>query len=156
MDSTRQFAVRMQPRTARLLSLFAALAIGLGHGLELAVPDIPRTSGQLLAVLRLAGLGGAILLFLSVWGQQAMAKDAMIDERQQRERDRAFAAAHRWMVAAAILAFFYTDLSRKLGLPLPADSGAAADLINVYVLFSLALPGVVLAWRTPADLDDDA
>ena len=153
MTTARPFVLRMRLATARGLSLYVAAAVITGYLGELAMPDAPRGLFLALGLLKISGLLGAIALFLSSWGQQAMSGDAMIDERQQRERDRAFTISHRYMVGTAIAAFFYIDLSGKLGLPLPPDHRGAADLINVFVLLSMALPGTILAWQAPADLD---
>jgi hypothetical protein len=155
MTTARQFVLRMTPQTARGLSLFVVAAVAIGYFGDVIVPDLPRGPGLTLGLLKIAGLLGAIALFLSTWGQQAMAGDDLIDERQRQERDRAFTLTHRWMVMTAIIAFFYIDLSKKLGLPLPERTRDAADLINVYILLSLALPGIILAWRAPAHPEDE-
>jgi hypothetical protein len=152
----RTVMLKMKPTTARGLSLFVLAAVAVGYLGDLAVGERARSLGIALGLLKISGLMGAIALFLSSFGQQAMAGDAMIDERQQRERDRAFTISHRFMVCTAIVAFFYTDLSDRLGLPLPADHRGAADLINVFVLLSMALPGAILAWQAPTNEDDDA
>lgn len=155
MPTAKQFVLRMTPQAARALSLFVVAAVAGGYFGEVIMPDAPRATGLALGGLKIAGLVGAIALFLSTWGQQAMAGDDLIDERQQRERDRAFTLTHRWMVMTAIAAFFYVDLSKKLGLPLPERTRDAADLINVYIMLSLALPGIILAWQAPALADDE-
>ena len=155
MTTAKPFVLRMKPQTARGLSLFVVAAVAAGYFGEVVLPDAPRATGLLLGGLKIIGLVGAIVLFLSTWGQQAMAGDDLIDERQQRERDRAFTLSHRWMVMTAIFAFFYVDLSKKLGLPLPERTRDAADLINVYILLSLALPGIILAWQAPTHLEDE-
>jgi hypothetical protein len=156
MTQAKQFVLPMRATTARALSLFLVAAVAIGYVGEVLYPGLPRSAGLVLGGLKLAGLATAIALFLSTWGQQSMANDRLIDERQQRDRDRAFTITHRFMVTMAIVAFFYVDLSPKLGLPLPARTQDAADLINVYVLLSLALPGIILAWQAPADLEDEA
>lgn len=155
MDRTGNFVLRMSPGLARGLSLAMLASVMLGYGGEALLPDASRPLAMGMSALKITGLLLAIALFLSTWGQQAMAKDHLIDERQQRERDRAFTISHRFMVFTAIFAFFYVDLSAKLGLPLPERTRDAADLINVYVLLSLSLPGIILAWQAPVVEDDE-
>jgi hypothetical protein len=155
MTQVKNFVLPMRVNTARGLSLFVLVTVLIGYFAELAVPDLPQNLGKVFVGFRLAGLMAAIALFLSTWGQQSMAGDRMIDERQQRERDRAFTLTHRFMVFTAIIAFFYIDLSNKLALPLPDDPRDAAGLINAYVLLSLALPGIILAWQAPTDAVED-
>lgn len=155
MPTSKPFMLSMSPQSARALSLFVLGAIAIGYMGDAFMPDAPRAMGLALGALKLIGLAGAIALFLSSWGQQAMAGDDLIDERQQRERDRAFTLTHRVMVVSAIGAFFYVDLSAKLGLPLPERTRDAADLINVYILLSMALPGMILAWQAPTLPEDE-
>ncbi len=156
MSNANPLVLRMRPQTARSLSVFVLVAVAFGYSAEAVFPALPEAVAPALATARLLGLLGAIALFLSNWGQQAMSGDDMIDERQQRERDRAFVLTHRWTVMAAIIGFFYVDLSGLLGLPLPRDYRGAADILNVFVLVSLAMPGIILAWQATTDVDDEA
>lgn len=154
MLQSRPFVLPMRPQAARRLSLFVVAAVAGGYTADVLLPGLPRSIGLALGVVKIAGLVGAIALFLSCWGQQAMAADDLIDERQRQERDRAFTLSHRWMVSAAIAAFFYVEASARLGLPLPERTRDAADLITIYILLSMALPGIILAWQAPAEEEE--
>jgi hypothetical protein len=105
------------------------------------------------SLLKLAGLLAAVVLFLSTYSWQANAADAMLDERERGERDRAYVRAHQIIVATLFGSFLYALAARALGLWLP-DQEAAIDLLSVFGIAALAAPGAVLAWLVPRAPDE--
>lgn len=147
---TQKGTISMSGRTARRLSLAVVGALTISYAIDLANPDLPRSIGLALGVAKIASLAGAILLFLGSHGQQAQANDDMLDERQRGERDRAFVRTHQIMVGLLLLAMIYLELAGKLGFWQP-DVPQIVEMLTVFVLVSMALPGMILAFRDRSD-----
>jgi hypothetical protein len=148
MDGSFKPPLRLGLRTARGLSVVALLALVAGY-LGAAVAGDALAFG----LLKLLGLLGAAALFLDARGQQANAPDRMLDERERRERDRAYVLAYQAIIGTMFVALIYTIPAQGLGWWLP-DAAAMLDLVSALAIAGLALPGVILAWRTPADAAD--
>jgi uncharacterized membrane protein YfcA len=148
MDGSFKPPLRLGLRTARRLSVVALVAL-IGGYLGAAVMGEAPGFG----VLKLVGLLGAAALFLDARGQQANAPDRMLDERERRERDRAYVLAYQAIVGAMFVALVYTVPAQGLGWWLP-DAAAMRDMLSGFAIAALALPGVFLAWRTPAEAAD--
>ncbi len=152
MEITMNASLRLKLRTARILSAMVLAALGIGFVGGAMFPDGDGGVQTGLAVLRLIGLLGAVALFIDVRNQQAHAPDAMLDERQRGERDSAYLRAHPMIVGTMFLVLFYTVPATRLGWWLP-DGDGAIDLLSAFAIASLALPGMILAWRERSDLD---
>jgi hypothetical protein len=148
MDGSFKPPLRLGLRTARGLSVVALLALVAGY---LGVAVAGDAMG--FSLLKLLGLLGAAALFLDAHGQQANAPDRMLDERERRERDRAYVLAYQAIIGAMFVALIYTIPAQALGWWLP-DAAAMLDLLSALAITGLALPGVILAWRTPVDTAD--
>jgi hypothetical protein len=148
MDGSFKPPLRLGLRTARGLSVVALLAL-VGGYLGAAVAGDSLGFG----LLKLLGLLGAAALFLDARGQQANAPDKMLDERERRERDRAYVLAYQAIIGAMFAALIYSVAAQGLGWWLP-DAAAMLELVSALAIAGLALPGVILAWRTPADAAD--
>ncbi len=137
--------LQISARTARALSVavFASLVTGYGTA---ALGGVSPFGLVVAGVFKIVGLLGAIALFVGSQGQQANAPDRLLDERQRGERDRAHVRAFHIVVAAMFAAFLYTIPARAAGWWLPGVD-VAIDMLSAFAIFSMALPGVVLAWR---------
>ena len=76
----------------------------------------------------------------------------MLDERERAERDSAYRASHYGIIGALFLAFLYTIPVKLLGWRFP-DRDGAIDLLSGFGIVSLALPGIILAWRERGEQD---
>jgi hypothetical protein len=148
MDGSFKPPLRLGLRTARGLSVVALLALVAGYLGAAVTGDSPG-----FGLLKLFGLFGAAALFLDARGQQANAPDKMLDERERHDRDRAYVLAYQAIVGAMFVALIYTIPAQGLGWWLP-DAAAMRDLVSAFAIAALALPGVILAWRAPADAAD--
>jgi hypothetical protein len=149
MDKTFNPPLRLTLRTARGLSVVALLALVTGYLGAAIAGDAPLLFG----VLKLVGLIGAAALFLDAHGQRANAPDRMLDERERRERDRAYVLAYQAVLGVMFIALIYTIPAQGFGWWLP-DAAAMLDLISAFAIAALALPGVILAWRAPDEAAD--
>jgi hypothetical protein len=142
--------VHLSLRTARGLALLVPLALAIGYVGGAALPAPDGSAPLAFSVVRLLGLCGAIVLFLDVRGQRANAGDAMLDERERADRDRAYVVTHRVMVGILFAAFIYLLAAKlaKWGVP---DAEATMDLLSAFAIGSMALPGMILAWREQPD-----
>lgn len=149
MASTRAAPLMLDiaPATARRLSVVVGVAI-VGGLIAHAVPH-----GLLVAsLLKVVGLAGALALFVSPFGAMANAPDALLDERERLDRATAFIRAHQLIVGALFVAVIAGIVAQASDRPLPSGE-AAFDLLTQFAIVALAVPGVILAWRTPTSID---
>jgi hypothetical protein len=155
MESAMNPPLKLSLRTARILSLLVLGGIGIGYlgGAILADPDGTAPIG--LSLVRLVGLFSAVILFIDGRGQLTQANDAMLDERERAQRDRAYVATHQIMIAGLFGFFLWSIVAKFIEGWMPAQE-QALDLLSGFAITSMALPGIILAWREqPADADED-
>ncbi|GGI74342.1 hypothetical protein GCM10007973_08950 [Polymorphobacter multimanifer] len=143
---TQTGTISMSARTARRLSVLVLGALTASYLIDLTNPALPRAIDITLGIVKIMSLLGAILLFLGSHGQQAQASDAMLDERQRAERDRAFVLTHQIMVGVLLASMVYLEIGGKIGMWLP-EVPDIVEILTVFVLVSMALPGMILAFR---------
>lgn len=147
--------LRLSLRTARLLSVAVLGGISIGYlgGAIMAEPDGTPPIG--FTLVRLIGLISAALLFIEGRGQLAQASDALLDERERALRDKAYVGTHQIMVASLFGFFLWSVIAKFINGWMPGHQ-QALDLLSGYAISSMALPGIILAWReTPlADAED--
>lgn len=156
MPQTLNAPLKLSLRTSRILSLLVLGGIGIGYlgGAIAAGPDdhVPIA----FSAARVVGLVSAVLLFIEGRGQMTQASDAMLDERERALRDRCYVATHQIMVLT-MFAFFLWSLVAKLINGWMPGQEQALDLLSAFAITSMALPGIILAWReTPALPDEEA
>lgn len=142
--------IRMSGRTARRFSAGVVVLLLGSYLLEALLPGLPRGPAVALGLTKIAALLGAVVLFVSTHGQRAQAPDRLLDERERAERDRAFVLTHQWMISGLLGFFIYLEAARKLGLPMP-NIPQIGELMTVFTLLSMAMPGMILAFRDRAE-----
>lgn len=148
--------LKLSLRTARLLSIAVLGGISIGYlgGAIMAEPD--GTAPIAYVFVRLIGLFSAVALFIEGRGQMAQSSDAMLDERERHLRDKAYVATHQIMVLTLFAFFIWSILAKFIDGWMPGQE-QALDLLAGFAISSMALPGIILAWRElPAELDDEA
>jgi hypothetical protein len=143
MDMTINPPLRLKLRTARALSLLVLVVLPIGYLGGAMWPDM---AVPLFGILRLIGLFAAVALFVDIRNQRINAPDAMLDERERAERDSAYRASHYGIVGTMFVVLFYTIPAKALGWWFP-DRDGAIDLLSAFAIASLALPGIIAAWR---------
>lgn len=147
--------LRLSLRTARLLSLLVLGGIGIGYlgGAILADPD--GSAPIAFSAVRLVGLISAVLLFIEGRGQLTQASDALLDERERALRDKAYVGTHQIMITCLFGFFIWSIIARFIDGWMPAPE-QAIDLLSGFAITSMALPGIILAWREqPAAIGED-
>jgi hypothetical protein len=146
MDMTMNYPLRLKLRTARALSLLVLVVMPIGY-LGGAMWDDTEVFGwPLFTLLRLIGLFAAVFLFLDSRNQRINAPDTQLDERERAERDSAYRASHYGIVGTMFVVLFYTIPAKAFGWWFP-DRDGAIDLLSAFAIASLALPGIITAWR---------
>lgn len=149
--------LKLSLRTARILSVAVLGGIGIGYlgGAIMAEPDGSAPIG--FVFLRLIGLFSAVALFIEGRGQMTQASDAMLDERERALRDKAYVGTHQIMVLTLFAFFIWSILAKFINGWMPGQE-QALDLLAGFAISSLALPGIILAWREVpvADAEDEA
>jgi hypothetical protein len=145
--------LKLSLRTARILSLLVLGGIGIGYlGGAIAAPDGDTPIG--FVFVRLIGLFSAVALFVESRGQLAQSSDAMLDERERALRDKSYVATHQIMVLALFGFFLWSILAKFIDGWMPGQE-AALDLLSAFAITSMALPGIILAWREVPLADDE-
>ncbi len=146
MTSASRSLITLRPGQARALSVAVMAALGVGYLGDAVWGAASPTLALAFGLQKLFGLVGAIVLFLDSHGQEANAPDRLLDERQRAERDRAYVRAYQIIVTGMFAIFLYTIPAQSFGWWLPGI-GKAIDMLSAYAIASLALPGIILAWR---------
>lgn len=144
--------LRLKLRTARFLSIVVLAGLGVGYLGGALMPDNDGSVRLGFAIVRLIGLFAAVALFVDIRNQRVHAPDAQLDERERAERDSAHRASHQAIVGTMFVVLFYTIPAKALGWWFP-DRDGAIDLLSAFAIASMALPGIIAAWREPADFD---
>jgi F0F1-type ATP synthase assembly protein I len=148
--------LKLSLRTARILSVAVLAGIGIGYlgGAIMAEPDGTAPIG--FVFLRLIGLFSAVALFIEGRGQLTQSSDAMLDERERALRDKAYVGTHQIMIICMFGFFIWSILAKLIDGWMPGQE-QALDLLSGFAIGSMALPGIMLAWReTPEPVDDEA
>ena len=138
--------LKLSLRTARMLSLLVLGGIGIGYlgGAIFAESDGSAPIG--FTLVRLVGLISAVMLFIEGRGQLTQASDAMLDERERTMRDKSYVATHQIMVLALFGFFLWSIVAKFIDGWMPGQE-QALDLLSGFAITSMALPGIILAWR---------
>ncbi|WP_303808880.1 hypothetical protein [Sandarakinorhabdus limnophila] len=156
MERAMNPPLKLSLRTARMLSLLVLGGIGIGYlgGAIFAESDGSAPIG--FTLVRLVGLISAVMLFIEGRGQLTQASDAMLDERERALRDKSYVATHQIMVLALFGFFLWSIVAKFIDGWMPGQE-QALDLLSGFAITSMALPGIILAWREePHDDAEDA
>lgn len=146
--------LKLSLRSARILSVLLVAGLGLGYLGGAIATGADGDRPMVFTLLRLLGLVSALALFIESRGQMAQANDAMLDERERALRDRSHVVTHQIMVAVMFGFFLWSILAKFIDGWMP-DQEQALDLLSGFAIGSMALPGIILAWREPPEADAD-
>lgn len=150
-QSTAQ-SLKLSPSRARWIVAATYSTLLVGYLLDLVLD--PQQGGLSLGIsaLKLAGLVGCAVIFLSTFSFTANAPDHQIDERERAERNAAYVRAYQVVIGAVFLMFL-----ALIGIRLLTDwtptVGTLEELLTLLGIGGLALPAAILAWRSSADED---
>lgn len=147
--SQKPYMIPLSPRAARGLCLLVYSALPLGYLADAILPDLEGAALVITGAVKLIGLIGSFVLFMSSYGQKSQQKDSLLDERERDERNRAYVATHRIMLALLFGFFLYSVAAKPLGWWLP-DGESGFDMLSAFAIGSMSLPAAILAWRDRA------
>ena len=144
-DTPRFVRINQSPRAARIMGGYALIAM---HGWFFAKLGLPSADGSAEVIVGLAALTGmitSILFFLGTYGVMANAPDAMLDERELADRNRAYFSAFKYLAAMTIAGGVIPEfLAKAIGFDLSV--GVLKNYIFLIFTTALVLPGFLLAW----------
>ena len=147
--STAQ-TLKLSPTRARGLVAATYLALIVGYLLDLGLDPMDGGFSMFVSALKLAGLLGCFVIFLTTFSFTANAPDHQIDERERAERNTAYFHAYQVVIGAVFLMFL-----ALIGIRLLTDwaptIGTLEELLTLIGIGGLALPPAILAWRSSAD-----
>lgn len=151
-QSTAQ-SLKLNPSRARWLVAVTYPALIVGYLLDLALAPQDGGFGLVVSLLKLAGLVGCGVIFLTTFSFTANAPDHQIDERERAERNVAYFRAYQVVIGAVFLMFLALIGIRWLSDWTPTV-GTIEELLTLIGIGGLALPAAILAWRSSAEDDE--
>ncbi len=149
-DMPRHVRINLSPRTGKILGSYALIAM---HGWFFAKLGLPSQAGGaeiFVGFAALTGMIASIVFFVGTYGVLANAPDAMLDERELAERNRAYFSAVKYLVAMTIAGGMIPEFLSKV---FHFDLSVAVMKNFMLLMFTtaLVLPGFVLAWADKSD-----
>ena len=138
--------LQLSLRTSRILSLCVLVGIGIGYPLGALFMGPDGNPPIQLMPLHLVGLFSAVALFVDGRGMMTAGVTAKLDERERAMRDRAYVSTHQIMVLIMFGFCFWSILAPFIDGWMPGRA-QAHELLTGFALVSMALPGIILAWR---------
>lgn len=144
-NTPRAMRIHLSPLMGKILGSYALIAM---HGWFVAKLGLPSQAGGLEIFVGLAALTGmiaSIIFFVGTYGVLANAPDAMLDERELAERNRAYVSAFKYLVAMTIAGGMIPEMLSKM---FNFDLSVAVMKNFMLLMFTtaLVLPGFLLAW----------
>lgn len=150
-EAPRVTRINQSPRTARILGSYSLIAM---HSWFLAKLGLPSADGSVEVIVGFAALTGmiaSIVFFIGTYGVMANAPDAMLDERELADRNRAYFSAFKYIVAMTILGGMIPELLAKL-FNFELSVGVMKNFMLLMFTTALVLPGFFLAWSAREDI----
>lgn len=149
-EPPRHVRINLSPRTGKILGSYALIAM---HGWFFAKLGLPSSAGGAEVFVGFAALTGmiaSIVFFVGTYGVLANAPDAMLDERELAERNRAYFSAFKYLVAMTIAGGMVPEFLSKL---FNFDLSVAVMKNFMLLMFTtaLVLPGFFIAWADKAE-----
>lgn len=149
-EPTRIVRIHLSPRTGRLLGSYALIAM---HGWFFAKMGLPSETGVAEIIVGLAALSGLIvglIFFVGTYGVLANAPDAMLDERELAQRNRAYFSAFKYLVAMTIAGGMIPELLSK-AFHFDLSVAVMKNFMLLMFATALVLPGFLIAWAEKGD-----
>jgi hypothetical protein len=153
MNHSSAQSLKLSPASARALVAVAYTGLLAGFALDLAFDPQQGAFRLAVSVLKLVGLIGCFVIFMTTFSFTANAPDHQIDERERADRNAAYVRAYQAVITAVFLLFLTTICARLLTDWTPTVS-MLEDLLTVIGVGGLALPPAILAWRAMAEDED--
>lgn len=150
MNRSTAQSLRLSPSRARGLVAATYAALIVGYLLDLVFGPLDGALGVAVSALKLAGLVGCGVIFLTTFSFTANAPDHQIDERERAERNAVYFRAYQVVIGAVFLLFLAMVGTRLLTDWTPTI-GTLEELLTLLGIGGLALPAALLAWRSSAD-----
>lgn len=146
-------SLKLSPSRARWIVMLTYPALLAGYVLDVVLDPQHGALSLGTSALKLAGLVGCAVIFLSTFSFTANAPDHQIDERERAERDSAYFRAYQIVIGAVFFLFLGLIGMRWLAEWTPTV-GTLEELLTLLGIGGLALPAAILAWRSSADEDE--
>ena len=153
MNTTKAAKARNKPLTlalgpiaARVLSLYAIVAMHAWFIIKLALPSENGALELVTGLCALTGLVASIAFFVSTYGVLANAPNEMLDEREQYERNSAYFGAFKYVIAMILFGSIGSEFCAKL-FRFNLSVAVMQNYLTLMFATALVLPAGLLAWR---------
>ena len=144
-EPNRVARINLSPWMGKALGSYALIAMHTWFLAKLGLPSETGGSEVAVGLAALTGMLASILFFVSTYGVMANAPDAMLDERELSQRNRAYFTAFKYLVLMTVLGGMVPEFIAKL-----FNFDLSVAVLKNYILLmfctALVLPGFMLAW----------
>lgn len=138
-------SLRISRAAGKLLGGYALVAM---HGWFIFKLALPSPTGLLESVVGIAAITGmvtSLAFFVSSYGAIANAPDALLDERELADRNRAYVFSFKYLVAMTLAGGILPEILAKV-FAFSLSIGVMKNFMMLMFTTALVLPGTVLAW----------
>jgi len=144
-EQKRFVRIDLSPRSGKFLGSYALIAMHTWFFAKLGLPSASGGTEVAVGLAALTGMIASILFFVGTYGVMANAPDAMLDERELSQRNRAYFSAFKYIVLMTILGVVLPEFIAKV-----LNFELSVEFLKNYMLLmfttALVLPGFMLAW----------
>ena len=144
-DRDRFARIHLSPRAGKILGSYALIGMHGWFLTKLILPSEDGVAELLVGIEAITGMLASVFFFVGTYSVIANAPEAMLDERELADRNRAYFGAFKYIVLMAMAGGMFPEfLAKVFGFEL-----SVAMMENFMLLMfttALILPGFLLAW----------
>ena len=144
-EPKRVTRINLSPRAGKLLGSYALIAMHAWFFAKLGLPSENGGAEIAVGLAALTGMIASILFFVGTYGVMANAPDAMLDERELSQRNRAYFSAFKYLVLMTILGGMVPEFIAK-AFNFELSVAVFKNYMLLMFTTALVLPGFMLAW----------
>lgn len=144
-EPARFARINLSPQMGKVLGSYALIAMHTWFFAKLGLPSESGGAEVAVGIAALTGMIASILFFVGTYGVMANAPDAMLDERELAQRNRAYFTAFKYLVLMTILGGMVPEFIAKV-LNFELSVAVLKNYMLLMFTTALVLPGFVLAW----------
>lgn len=144
-DRDRFARINLSPRAGKILGSYALIAMHGWFLTKLILPSEDGVAELLVGIAAITGMLASVFFFVGTYGVIANAPDAMLDERELADRNRAYFGAFKYIVLMTMAGGMFPEFLAKV-----FDFELSVAMMENFMLLmfttALILPGFLLAW----------
>ncbi len=144
-DRDRFARINLSPRSGKILGSYALFAMHGWFLTKLTLPSADGVAELLVGIAAITGMLASVFFFVGTYGVIANAPDAMLDERELADRNRAYFGAFKYIVLMAMAGGMFPEFLAKV-FDFDLSVATMENFMLLMFTTALILPGFLLAW----------